>query len=195
MSFPDLTNQEDPFQAVEQQSNNEINPQGDFSPFQDNQNMQTANVIEPQVDEEEIKRQEQRMAEENERRQKIAAKQEMEMKMKNERREEAMKFINEFEQKRQEEITKRKQINIKNEEDNLANRKLIKEGKKNPWENVVENITVKESEYKGSKDVSRMRNVILAHKNDKLNDNQINFFLICKRLQYFCKRFQTYVCV
>ena len=61
MSFPDLTNQEDPFQAVEQQSNNEINPQGDFSPFQDNQNMQTANVIEPQVDEEEIKRQEQRM--------------------------------------------------------------------------------------------------------------------------------------
>ena len=86
MSFPDLTNQEDPFQAVEQQSNNEINPQGDFSPFQDNQNMQTANVIEPQVDEEEIKRQEQRMAEENERRQKIAAKQAMQMKMKNERR-------------------------------------------------------------------------------------------------------------
>ena len=175
MSFPDLTNQEDPFQNVEQQRSNDINPQGDFSPFQDNQNMQTANIIEPQVDEEEIKRQEQRMAEENERRQKIADKQEMEMKMKNERREEAMKFINEFEQKRQEEITKRKQINIKNEEDNLANRKLIKEGKKNPWENVVENITVKESEYKGSKDVSRMRNVILARKNDKLNDNQLNF--------------------
>ena len=175
MSFPDLTNQEDPFQSVEEQKSSEINPQGAFSPFEDNQNIQTANnIIEPQLDEEEIKRQEQRMAEENERRQKIAAKQEMEMKMKNERREEAMKFINEFEQKRQEEITKLKQINIKNEEDNLANRKLIKEGKKNPWENVVENITVKESEYKGTKDVSRMRNVILARKNDKLNDNQLN---------------------
>ena len=173
MSFPDLTNQEDQFQNVDQPQSNEVNPQVAFSPFEDNQNIQTAN-IEPQVDEEEIKRQEQRMAEENERRQKIAAKQEMEMKMKNERREEAMKFINEFEQKRQEEITKRKQINIKNEEDNLANRKLIKEGKKNPWENVVENITVKESEYKGTKDVSRMRNVILARKNDKLNDNQLN---------------------
>ena len=157
MSFPDLTNQEDPFQSVEEQKSSEVNPQGAFSPFEDNQNIQTANnIIEPQLDEEEIKRQEQRMAEENE------------------RREEAMKFINEFEQKRQEEITKRKQINIKNEEDNLANRKLIKEGKKNPWENVVENITVKESEYKGTKDVSRMRNVILARKNDKLNDNQLN---------------------
>ena len=175
MSFPDLTNQEDPFQSVEEQNSSEVNPQGAFSPFEDNQNIQTANnIIEPQLDEEEIKRQEQRMAEENERRQKIAAKQEKEMKMKNERREEAMKFINEFEQKRQEEITKRKQINIKNEEDNLANRKLIKEGKKNPQENVVENITVKESEYKGTKDVSRMRNVILARKNDKLNDNQLN---------------------
>ena len=31
-------------------------------------------------------------------------------------------------------------MNIKNEEDNLSNRKLIKEGKKNSWENVVDNI-------------------------------------------------------
>ena len=47
-------------------------------------------------------------------------------------------------------------MNIKNEEDNLSNRKLIKEGKKNSWENVVDNISIKESEYKGSKDISRM---------------------------------------
>ena len=59
-------------------------------------------------------------------------------------------------------------MNIKNEEDNLSNRKLIKEGKKNSWENVVDNITIKESEYKGSKDISRMRSVILNRKNDKV---------------------------
>lgn len=70
--------------------------------------------------------------------------------------------------KRQEEISKRKAMNIKNEEDNLSNRKLIKEGKKNSWENVVDNISIKESEYKGSKDISRMRNVILNRKNDKV---------------------------
>ena len=70
--------------------------------------------------------------------------------------------------KRQEEISKRKTMNIKNEEDNLSNRKLIKEGKKNSWENVVDNISIKESEYKGSKDISRMRSVILNRKNDKV---------------------------
>lgn len=59
-------------------------------------------------------------------------------------------------------------MNIKNEEDNLSNRKLIKEGKKNSWENVVDNISIKESEYKGSKDISRMRSVILNRKNDKV---------------------------
>ena len=78
-------------------------------------------------------------------------------------------FIN---SKRQEEIALRKQTNIKNEEDNLANRKLIKEGKVNPWENVVENITMKESEYKGSKDVSRMRAVLLSRKNDQQHLNK-----------------------
>ena len=59
-------------------------------------------------------------------------------------------------------------MNIKNEEDNLSNRKLIKEGKKNSWENVVDNISIKESEYKGSKDISRMRSIILNRKNDKV---------------------------
>lgn len=42
----------------------------------------------------------------------------------------------------------------------------MKEGKKNPWEKVVENIELKESDYKGSKDVARMRSVILTRKSD-----------------------------
>lgn len=63
-------------------------------------------------------------------------------------------------------MEKRRQFNISNEEEVIKNRNLVKEGKKNPWEKVVENIEIKESEYKGSKDISRMRNVILNRKND-----------------------------
>ena len=50
--------------------------------------------------------------------------------------------------------------------DDKNNRNLIKDGKKNPWEKVVENIEIKESDYKGTKDVSRMRTVILNRKGD-----------------------------
>ena len=53
----------------------------------------------------------------------------------------------------------------------MSNKKLEKEGKKNAWEIVTDNITLKESEYKGTKDVSRMRNVIVARKNDNINAN------------------------
>lgn len=45
---------------------------------------------------------------------------------------------------------------------------MIKEGKKNSWENVVDNISIRESEYKGNKDISRMRSVILNRKNYKV---------------------------
>ena len=50
----------------------------------------------------------------------------------------------------------------------IENRTRIKDGKKNPWERVCENIDLKESDYKGSKDVSRMRNVILVRKSDMM---------------------------
>lgn len=62
-------------------------------------------------------------------------------------------------------IEKRQAFNKNNEADFLQNRQLTKEGK-NPWERVVENIEVKETDYKGTKDVSRMRNVILGRKGD-----------------------------
>ena len=88
---------------------------------------------------------------------------------KNELREKAVEYINEFEEKRRAAIELRKKENIKNEEYFLSNKKLEKEGKKNAWEIVTDNITLKESEYKGTKDVSRMRNVIVARKNDNVN--------------------------
>lgn len=44
---------------------------------------------------------------------------------------------------------------------------MIKEGKRNSWEIVCDNISIKEADYRGSKDVSRMENVILLKKNDE----------------------------
>jgi hypothetical protein len=43
---------------------------------------------------------------------------------------------------------------------------MIKDGNENPWDKVAQHIEVRESEYKGTKDVSRMRTVILTRKND-----------------------------
>ena len=144
-------------------NNDNNNPQINFESAQNG----------PEVDEAEIQRQNDRMKEENERRQKIEEKMSLELKKKNELKEKAVEFINDFEKKRQEEIEIRKKVNLQNEQDNLNNRKLMKEGKKNPWEIVSDNISMKESEYKGTKDVSRMRSVIVSRKNDNVNQNNI----------------------
>ena len=151
-------NNNDPFQAP----NNDVN------------NNQFPQVVQPpveQIDEAEIQRQQDRIKEENERRQKIEEKMSLEIQKKNELKEKAMQFINDFEEKRRNAIELRKKENIKNEEDFMNNKMLEKEGKKNPWEIVTDNITLKESEYKGTKDISRMRNVIVSRKNDSINQN------------------------
>lgn len=68
-------------------------------------------------------------------------------------------------------ISKRKVNNVQNEKDNDDNRLLLKEGKANPWERVIENISIKESDYKGSKNVSRMRTCITNRKNDAMSNS------------------------
>jgi len=37
---------------------------------------------------------------------------------------------------------------------------------KNPWMKVIENIELKEADYKGTKDIFRMREIIITRKND-----------------------------
>ena len=54
----------------------------------------------------------------------------------------------------------------KKEEENLENKKLLNEGKINSWENIIENITMKDLKNKGSRDINRMREVIINRKND-----------------------------
>ncbi len=65
-------------------------------------------------------------------------------------------------------LGKRQEFNKQNEIEFLQNRQAVKDGKKNPWERVVENIEIKESDYKGTKDISRMRSVILVRKGDMM---------------------------
>ena len=160
---------------------NNDNNQNNNDPFQGENNVPDNNsfpqVVQPveQIDEAEIQRQQDRMKEESERRQKIEEKISIELQKKNELKEKAMQFMNEFEEKRRNAIELRKKENVKNEEDFLNNKKLEKEGKKNPWEIVTDNITLKESEYKGTKDISRMRNVIVARKNDSINQSANQF--------------------
>ena len=76
--------------------------------------------------------------------------------------------------KRKENIENRKKLNLKNENDNKENKKSLKEGKLNVWEAVVENIDIKESDYKGTKDVNRMKEVIINRKNDNINENKLS---------------------
>ena len=160
---------------------NNDNNQNNNDPFQGENNVPDNNsfpqVVQPveQIDEAEIQRQQDRMKEESERRQKIEEKISIELQKKNELKEKAMQFMNEFEEKRRNAIELRKKENVKNEEDFLNNKKLEKEGKKNPWEIVTDNITLKESEYKGTKDISRMRNVVVARKNDSINQSANQF--------------------
>ena len=158
--------------SIEPQNTENNNVNNNNNPFQSNSQVTQPvfdQVQSQPIDEEEIKRQQDRLNEENERRKKIEEKHSIELSKKNELREKAVEYINDFEEKRRAAIELRKKQNIKNEEDFLTNKKLEKEGKKNSWEIVTDNITLKESEYKGTKDVSRMRNVIVARKNDNVN--------------------------
>lgn len=150
-------------------------PSNDMNTMNDMMNAGPSN--EP-FDEEEAQRIQDRQREENERRQKIEEKINLELKQKNELREQAKAYFDEWEAKRQSNIAKRKEQNLINEKEFLNNKQLVKEGKKNPWEIVTDNIALKESDYKGSNDVTRMRSVIIARKNDQTqNSNNLGGFI------------------
>lgn len=95
--------------------------------------------------------------------------------LRNEIRKKASQYLVEFEEKRQEEIAnRRKALEEKNSEINNN----IGGGKNNAesWQNVNSNIDLKDSEYKGSKDVQRMREAMMNRKNDPNSEPLQNFF-------------------
>jgi hypothetical protein len=176
-----MNNNQDAFNFTNDVNTNNFNNNNNTfdlnSNFTENQFM---NMNNNEISPEEIKRQEQREEELKERQKKIREKQELEMKLKNEFRQKASEFLNNFFKERQNRIKNNLEQNKIKENNEKNEKNLIKKGDPNinVWERVCKNIDLKDSDYKGSKDVTRMREVIINRKNDfnpNNNNNNINF--------------------
>lgn len=143
-------------------------PQNNSDGFNYSSNVPLTAPIE-QMDEEEIQRMELRKQEAEERAKKIREKMEYELKMKNQLREEAVEFMNKFHAEREERISRNRKNNQLKEENAKREKEELRglEGDKiNHWEGVASKITLKEGDYKGSNDVTRMRQCIISRKNE-----------------------------
>ena len=171
-NLDDMLNME--FKPLTDDNQNNLQP----PQSQDNMDFMMNNInssLPPKVDEEEQKRLSDRQKEADERRQKINEKMRKEEELRNEIRKKASQYLVEFEEKRQEEIAnRRKALEEKNSEINNN----IGGGKNNAesWQNVNSNIDLKDSEYKGSKDVQRMREAMMNRKNDSNSEPLQKFF-------------------
>ena len=157
------------FQPIEDSSNQNTNPlqpqhennnfdMGQMNNMFDNLNNDNKlNTLNPSIDEEEQKRILARQKEADERKEKINKKILEEEEKRNEIRKKAAEYMVEFEEKRKEEIAKRRKILEQNEMNGSNNKG---EGG-DSWSKVKDNIDLKDSEYKGSKDVQRMRDAMM----------------------------------
>ena len=126
------------------------------------------------VDEEEQKRIDTREKEALARREKINQKIQKEEEMRSEIIKKASQYMIEFEQNRQENIAKRrKELEEKN---NNINQDKGPQNNQDSWGRVNSNIDLKDSEYKGSKDVQRMREAMMNRTNDPNSEPLKNFF-------------------
>ena len=134
------------------------------------------NITEPlqNVDNEEQKRIMDRQKEAEIRKQKINEKIKKEEELRIEIRKKAAEYLVEFEQKRQENIAlKRKSLEEKEQNKNEGNEAG---NNSDSWKKINSNIDLKDSEYKGSKDVQRMREAMLNRKDDPNSEPLQNFF-------------------
>ena len=134
------------------------------------------NITEPlqNVDNEEQKRIMDRQKEAEIRKQKINEKIKKEEELRIEIRKKAAEYLVEFEQKRQENIAqKRKSLEEKEKNKNEGN---DTGNNSDSWKKINSNIDLKDSEYKGSKDVQRMREAMLNRKDDPNSEPLQNFF-------------------
>ena len=168
MDFQPLTGQnEENKNQNNMNSNQELNM--DF--MMNNMN----NVNQPKIDDEEQKRIADRQKEAEIRKQKINEKIQKEEELRAEIRKKASEYLVEFEQKRQENIAKRrKELEEKNSDSN----KNIGGGLNNSdsWQKINSNIDLKDSDYKGSKDVQRMREAMMNRTNDPNSEPLQKFF-------------------
>ena len=120
----------------------------------------------PNIDAEEQKRILAREKEAELRKERINLKIKEEEEKRNEIRIKAAEYISEFNQKRQEEIEKRR----KALEEKVENKNGENNGE-DTWSNVKNNIDLKDSEYKGTKDVQRMREAMMNNPNSQPMQN------------------------
>ena len=126
------------------------------------------------IDEEEQKRIADRKKEADERKEKINQKIKKEEELRKEIMKKAAEYMVEFEQKRQEYILKRrKELEEKNSDLNKNNEKG---NNADSWGRVNSNIDLKDSEYKGSKDVQRMREAMINRTKDPNSEPLQKFF-------------------
>ena len=120
----------------------------------------------PNIDAEEQKRILAREKEAELRKERINQKIKEEEEKRNEIRIKAAEYISEFNQKRQEDIEKRR----KALEEKVENKNGENNGE-DTWSNVKNNIDLKDSEYKGTKDVQRMREAMMNNPNSQPMQN------------------------
>ena len=163
------------FQPIEENpsQNNHLNPpQSENNNFgmdlmnnmfqnSDNQNENKLNPLNQKIDEEEQKRILAREKEAEERKERIKKKMLEEEEKRNEIRKKAAEYLVEFEEKRKEEIAKKRKILEENEKKGISNTGG------DSWDKVKDNIDLKDSEYKGSKDVQRMREAMMNNPNSQ----------------------------
>ena len=138
-----------------------------------NNNFNTNSNSSP-IDDEEQKRIADRKKEADERREKINQKMKKEEELRNEIIKKAAEYMVEFEEKRQENIKKRRQeLEEKNSE---TNQNVGGGNNADSWGKVNSNIDLKDSEYKGSKDVQRMREAMMNRTKDPNSEPIKNFF-------------------
>lgn len=155
------------FQPIEDNQNQNTNPLPNTSENENNNldinqmNNMFSNMGNPPIDEEEQKRIADRQKEADERKEKINKKMKEEEAKRNEIRQKASEYLVEFEAKRQEEIAKKRKM-LEEQEKNTNNTNNA-----DSWSKVKDNIDLKDSEYKGSKDVQRMREAMMNNPNSQ----------------------------
>ena len=156
------------FQPISEQSQSKNEPNINIGLNMDN------NFQNPTIDKEEQKRIDDRKKEAEIRREKINQKIQKENELREEIIKKAREYMVEFEEKRQENISKRrKELEEKNSE---TNNNKNPENNADSWGKVNSNIDLKDSEYKGSKDVQRMREAMMNRTNDPNSEPIKNFF-------------------
>ena len=100
-----------------------------------------------------------------ERARKLYEKQEEESLLKQKRKAEAKSALQGWTQDRQKQKDLRKSLNKQMEKDSEVEKKRLRETT-NPWERVVANVEIQANQYVGQGDVSRMRQSMIARKND-----------------------------